>query len=295
MTRSIRSHRYQPLLIGAAVYALALCMWQSVVFPLLSSDPRGTVQRGELLPEGDELGPFYLMGEQREQDVLVVGDSRARKALLPGYLADFGRVGLLWGPGGQLRGLLPIAESLQPERLIVCLSPLSVYSATAAEFQTSFWAERSPFMRRVDANLSSALLELRVRCLDLVASDLWRRGWDFPFNPKRNSASYKRQLREETRAQRGIEFALLEQSLRSLVSEGIEVICVRLPISRELMGVEQSDRRLRVYGQMCARVGVPYLDYSLEDYVTYDGSHLARDEAERLSRALVADLRKRGW
>lgn len=300
MTRSLRLRRLRPALLCVAVYSVGLAAWQLALEPRLPQDPRGPrLSRGDLVAESGEIGPFYVLGDPATAEILVVGDSRVQKAMMPETLEppDRSRVAVLWGPGGQILGLLPLARELGPRKLVIALAPLSLFSARAAAFWERFREERdAPLARRIDELLAEEFAEVRLRAIATIRTDTWGRGWVFPKDPLFSNYQYSLQLDESTRQQRDVNLDELERSLRALVQDGFEVACVRLPISDELFAIEQAALRAPELQQICNRLGIPFLDEAHAPYETYDGAHLAYADAVRFGRDLVARLRTElGW
>lgn len=300
MKRSLRLRHLRPPLLCVAIYALTLVAWHLAVFPHLPQDPRGPrLERGEPVEGSGEIGPFYVIGDRATAEILVIGDSRIQKAVMPDTLdpEDRARVAVLWGPGGQVLGLLPVARTLGPRKLLVSLSPLSLYSARAADFWQDVREERNrPLARRIDDALAEEFADVRLGSIATIRTDTWGRGWVFPIDPLFSNYQYSLQLDERTRAQRDVNLAELERRLGELVAQGFEVACLRLPISEPLFAVEQLALRAPELQQVCNRLQIPFLDDSRAAYETYDGSHLAHPDAVRFGRDLMRRLAgELGW
>ena len=113
-----------------------------------------------------------------------------------------------------------------------------------------------------------------------------------PHNENEALNSYRKQLQDNSVEEKDIEVFMLQVSAWN--KEGIEVIGFRLPSSRimealedSLSGYNESDIRHRF-----EKAGGKWLQFSSNDFESYDGSHLDYISAEKLSKEIAANLTK---
>ncbi len=118
-----------PLGLAAAVFALLTCAWQQAAKSLPES-PRSAEQayRATLWSDSGG-GPFYTSGDPHTAGTLFVGASRTG-SIDPRVFesAGFGPTATVWGLGAQASDLLDVARNYPARRLVVCVSPITLYT-----------------------------------------------------------------------------------------------------------------------------------------------------------------------
>jgi hypothetical protein len=113
------------------LYALLVTTWKGCVSGSMPEPAqRPGMETGKVIWVGERVGPFFSSDDLERAELLFVGDSRLRDAILvePFEEAGLGRTGVLWGGCAQLTEMLPAARSLGSPRVVVALSPLSIYT-----------------------------------------------------------------------------------------------------------------------------------------------------------------------
>lgn len=297
--RKRRGARRSPLLPFAVVYVALLAGWNLLVAPRFPDNPRRTdLSGGTLVPSAPGTGPFYSSEDLAHARLVVVGDSRAHHGIVVEALdeADLGPTAVLWGSGAQLLELLPELRAFPARRVLVSLSPLSIYAERNPEFDEILARIKGMSTEKIDFLLDEWLDARRRAATCVVGTKTWGQSWFYEPNPARSNAVYVKRLREATRKQRSTATYELFEVMRGLVSDGWQLVCVRLPLSPQLLRIEEAAFPSSLFVQLCDKLGVPFLDYSLSDYATHDGTHLAAGDAARFSADLAAEIRDEvGW
>lgn len=285
-----------PLPIPSALLAWGLLIvgWRTFVMPRLPV-PNLKVDPAVMRPvdaEGARSVP-HLRGSASPDALLVLGDSRAFEDISLRVLARHGiePAGLLTNALAQLDDLLLVARTLEPRRLLVCLSPASIYAKPPPHQAGIDEAERSKrWMQRVDERLDNELDVLRQRLVQPLQPAHWgHRPADVP-NPDAQTAIYRGLLAPRTHALREAGFAKLGAELRALQLEGWRIACLRLPVSPSLQVIEEREFPAVRFERLCATLEIPYLDLLGEPYDTRDGSHVLGRETDRLSAVIATWL-----
>lgn len=277
-----------PILAGLSGWILLLGGWRVAAAPRLSvstakDDP--TIESFVDLEAADSA--LYLRGSESSDGLLVVGDSRANADISVRVLEREGiePAGVLTGALAQLDDLLKAARTLAPRRLLVCLSPASVYARPAQNQDFLLEQERAKsWMERVDERLDGELDVLRRRIVRPTSPAFWddhRQG--NRIDPDAQTLIYRRVLGQPTRAARNERLAWLLRELGALQRDGWSIACLRLPISPSMLELEERAFPAALFQELCERLELPYLDLAGEAYDTQDGSHLLGREADRLT------------
>lgn len=150
--------------------------------------------------------------------------------------------------------------------------------------------------QRVDAALSEAWREFRADHLQTLTGSTFGESWFHPLDPTAEVEVYERGLRRSTREERSDSLARLCRLVAELRADGVEFVAVRLPISPQLLAVEEAGLPAAEFEDAFRELGVPYLDYSRADYTTTDGSHLTDRSARRFSHRLAREVAAlTGW
>lgn len=144
--------------------------------------------------------------------------------------------------------------------------------------------------RTIDRYLSKHVGRFLDRKLRLLRTDGWDESWFYQADPLANDRYYLDRLPLDTEASRNVQLELTLRTLARLRAEGRDVICVRLPMDRHLLRIEEEHYRSQHLTRACERFGLPYLDYSRIPFSTRDGSHLTGPAANAFSRDLAEKL-----
>lgn len=243
--------------------------------------------------------PLYTYGGLDPAGVLIVGESRVPAAISLRILRRHGvePVGVVWAALAQTRDVVRAARELPPRRLLVCLSPVGLYSQEMPRLVRSLDTERErSLMQRIDKRLDDELDVFRQKLLRTTELSTWLRG---PMathrEPRRQEGLYGGLVGESTRAPREERLLELTTMLREMRDAGWQIACVRLPAERGVERVEDAGFAPERFRDLCAGLGLPYLDMSGGDYMTSDGSHLLGFEADRASEVIAAWVLGLGW
>ena len=302
MTRSSTrvSRTWGPLLLGALVTALLLVVWSQVVAPQFPADPtRHHFRPIRTFWIGDQRRPLFSFEDPETAELLVIGDSRSQRAVVAATLEahGLGETAVLARGGARLVDLLEAAREFPARRLVVALSPYAV-------FEREVWDERGtqpargPLtpQARVDRWLNERTGEVRHELVRTVDPALWRRQW----LPERTDVlapeGYKMLMHVEDREanRAGLEHVI--SLIVQLESEGWDILCVRIPITPELLAVEDRGLPGEWIAEACERAGLRYLDLVAVPHVTDDGSHMTGPSADVFSELLATEIeRATGW
>lgn len=271
------------------VWSTLLLAWQQVVAAVAPEDPRRVQPLGWRLPNETTNRPLYSHQDVDDAELWIVGDSRLFRGLYPEWfeLKGHGETAILWGPAAQLLDLLPLVEDTPRRRVVVGLSPVSVYREFANDDP-----QPEPLRRQIDRQLESMVHELRVEHVRTLRTAPWMRGrWFYEPNELASDNTYRGQLRPVTRDPRMQRLERIENRLREIAKHH-DLVCIRAPISQSLLVIEDASFDAGLFAAMCERIGVPYLDYTRTlDLATSDGSHLTREAARQFTERLESDLR----
>ena len=78
--------------------------------------------------------------------------------------------------------------------------------------------------------------------------------WFYEADTGRSTAIYARRLRGETTDRRIQNTATIAEFFKTLVAEGWEIVCVRLPLAGELLAVEEEALASRHFAALCASI-----------------------------------------
>jgi hypothetical protein len=231
-------------------------------------------------------------------DLLIVGDSRAAQGIKHRELQRLwlAHSGVIYAPityGGQLSDLLAAAKGRPARRLLIAVSPASIYCKQRQPLVKDLGQPMQLF-RDIDDYLGQCGESLRGSLVTTVDARVWRDGWFYKSNEAKSDSFYfKLVSRDPERRMEELERFKIE--LRGLRRRGIEVACVRLPVSRSLRDIEDAHFPPALLEQACREVGIAFVDYARHGYKTHDGSHLAASDSRRFTRDLAADLQRAGW
>lgn len=298
-SRNESGARRSPLLLFAVVFLALLGAWNFLVTPRFPANPRRTdLSAGGLVPTEPGRGPFYSSEDLEHASIIVIGDSRAHHGIVVEAFAEagLGPTAVLWGSGAQLLELLPEVRAYPARRVVVALSPLSVYAERNPELDAIIAKLQGMSPEKIDFLLNEWLDIRRRGATSVLGTKSWRKSWFYEVNPRRSNPTYTRRLRESTRGQRNAATYELRDVMKELTRDGWELVCVRLPVSPQLLRIEVRAYPPSYFDQLCTNLEIPFLDYARSDYGTHDGTHLTADDAVRFSADLALALRDAtGW
>jgi hypothetical protein len=283
-----------PLLLGGALYALLLAGWMSISdrLPPALKDLQWRVGRFVDVEDADT--PLYSYGRVRPGGLLLAGDSRITAACSLEVLTEAGidDAWLVMGPSGQLKDVLAAARAWPTKRMVLALSPLSIYGPPQVGPRIVLAEERGGWTtHKIDDALSEWLNSHRKRWLRRIHPGMWDDAWFGSRQPAGSVPFYRGLMRgQENRRARRARLAELETGLAALRDEGWRIVCVRLPVSEPVREVEAAGMQPDLIAAAVARLGLPFLDYYEADFETGDGSHLYPAEGRRMSARLARDL-----
>jgi hypothetical protein len=262
-----------------------------------------------------------------DYDIVVAGDSRAYCGLVPSRLVAWRRGARALNLGYPLAGWTEeycrlIEGKLSRNGMRILVLGVSPYSLTPS-------AQANPSLRRyLDTPSLEALLVKRLPAIvlwfrPLIMSDLpswlfglgpfapaterrwpelqiphedgWIESWGDTVSVDGSVAFYSRIFSKER-----ISDAVLESFAARISiwrSQGIQVFCVRVPASVEVENVEDSLSGFdeRMISSCLEKAGGAWITIGdRASYRTYDGSHLFREDALRLSEHVYSDIEKSG-
>lgn len=240
------------------------------------------------------VAPLYLYGRASADSLLVAGDSRIGSDISIRVLErrGLGPVGTIWNGLAQLEHLLAGVRTLPPRRLVLCLTPASVYSPPLKHMADILAKERAVRLpQQIDTRLNDDLDVLRQRTFWTLESNPWGGGEaGVRIEPHRHEGIYAALLGESSRPERRKHLDVIHATLREMIDAGWRIACVRLPVMPGIEAIEDEAFPPELFRDMCADIGAPYLDMSGSGgkYNTFDGSHLLGADAERAS-AVIGD------
>lgn len=293
--RSRRSawHGPWPIAVGAIATVVLLAGWR---LALGSEKPSRGVKVDpapkRFIDVEGAVAPLYLHGRAPADGLLVAGDSRIGSDISIRVLErrGVGPVGTLWNGLAQIEHVLAGARTLAPRRLVVCLTPASVYSRALPHMAVILENERAMRLtQRIDERLDDDLDVWRQRTFWTLEPNPWGGGEaGVRIEPQRHEGIYRAIVSEPTRATRREHLDVVHATLRDMIGAGWRVACVRLPATARIEAIEDEGFPPELIRNMCTDLGVPYLDMTGGEYNTFDGSHLLGADAERASH-LIAD------
>lgn len=253
-----------------------------------------------------------------EYNVVLYGDSRLYRGISPeamrSALPDLKIINFGYSNGGHDRLMLNSAISLlDPEaklRIIVLgVTPLSL-TQVAAQNEHYLSIMRKPFSEAFESvyflHLKSFILPIfPIELKDIFSlsrakrkekhtiyhDDGWAESWDDVPNPEAQLSQYKDRF---TSNQVSSElFQDLFQVISECKSKGIKIIGFRPPTTRAMVTLEDSMSGFHEDEFIIEfrKSGGIWLSFNIDDYDSYDGSHLDSDSALKLSRVLAEKIR----
>lgn len=285
-----------PILAGALGSIALLCGWRLALDPNRHVYEKYDPQPRHFVDVEGAIAPLFLVGDGSADSLLILGDSRSVNDISLTILARRGiEAGILWNGFAQLNYQLRAARSLPPRRLLVCLSPTGLYVAPMKRMAMILEKERAvPLRRRIDTRLSMMIDVFRQRLVRTLEPRDWTIGApETHLEPERLAGLYSKLMGDEFHDIRQEQFEELRQNLHEMRDAGWRILCVRLPASSIVEGIEDKGFPPEQFREMCAELGFPLLDLSGRNYQTSDGTHLLGEDAEAMTLVLADWLRAR--
>lgn len=281
-----------PIVVGFAMASVLLVGWRVVVDP----DPPSKQIKIDPLPTrfidvAGAVAPLYLYGRATEDGLLFAGDSRIGSDISVRTLErrGLGTAGLLWNGFAQFDHVLQGVRMLPPRRLVISVTPTSVYLPPTKRMADLLAKERARrITQRIDERLDDEVDVWRRKTFRTWEPNPWGGGEaGVVLEPRRHEGIYIGLLGLKTREKRRERVAELQASLASIVRDGWRVACVRLPVSEGMRKLEDDAFPPEQFTQVCAELGIPYLDMKDASYQTSDASHLLGADAERCTERIA--------
>jgi hypothetical protein len=253
-----------------------------------------------------------------QYNVVLCGDSRVYRGISPAAMSsalpDFKIVNFGYSAGGLDRLMLKSAEALlDPEaksRIIVLGVTPSSLTPFAAENEQYFSIKRKPFSEVFESvyflHVKTFLMPIFPREVKGLVSgtgtksnghhkiyydDGWVASWYEVPRPEEQLSLYRARFASHQVSSDLCQDVL--QVVREWKSRGIQTIGYRPPATRAMVALEDSMSGFREaeFIKGFQNAGGIWLSFNLDDYVSYDGSHLEADSAKKLSRDLADKIR----
>lgn len=314
MKKFIRS--WGCLLFGTLIFVILVVAWKIFTRPLQPFEPLFSCRMTTEVSYFKAISPLFASLSLHTADVIVIGDSRTYSDIDPDVFGSFSDAKVFdfstgQGSGGQLLYFLDRLQKIPPRKLIIVLSPLAIRSnAETVENNLRSQSKWVLFRKTLDQTLDHTLHTLRsyfVATINMQKFDdqgvfvRSREGYyacpfsgfgprvNFSVKPDGSDAEYTNLLNKYSKNIKVI-LPILEEKIAVMKKSGWDIVCIRLPISKSLLAIEDSYLEKDTYASICKRTGVPYLDYSTDEFITHDGSHLGISEARKFSAKLAKDL-----
>lgn len=281
-----------PIALGFAISVVLLIGWRFVATPdrpskQIKIDPLPT----RFIDVEGAVAPLYLYGRATEDGLLFAGDSRIGSDISVRVLErrGLGTVGLLWNGFAQFDHVLNGARMLPPRRLVMSVTPTSVYLPAAKRMADLLAKERARrITQRIDERLDDEVDVWRRRTFFTWEPNPWGGGEaGVVLEPRRHEGTYIGLLGLKTRDKRRERVSVMQADLASMIKDGWRVACVRFPVSEGMRKLEDDAFPPEQFTQVCAELGIPYLDMKESDYQTSDASHLLGADAERCTERIA--------
>jgi hypothetical protein len=281
-----------PIALGFAISIVLLIGWRFVANPNRPSkqikiDPLPT----RFIDVAGAVAPLYLYGRATEDGLLFAGDSRIGSDISVRVLErrGLGTVGLLWNGFAQFDHVLDGARMLPPRRLVMSVTPTSVYLPPAKRMADLLAKERARrITQRIDERLDDEVDVWRRKTFFTWEPNPWGGGEaGVVLEPRRHEGTYIGLLGLKTRDKRRERVSVMQADLASMIKDGWRVACVRFPVSEGMRKLEDDAFPSEQFTQVCAELGIPYLDMKDTDYQTSDASHLLGADAERCTERIA--------
>jgi hypothetical protein len=260
---------------------------------------------------------FWLLKTHNRSkfDIVLVGDSRVYRGLSPEAMEDVLAGCRIFNFGYSAGGLNPVILS-EAERMLhsrgekrTIIAGISPYSLTdEANCNESFLQYKAKlFKDRVllvyfesvlsffrPVTLEDVLYAMSGRSVkpakyyyEEFHDDGWVASWTVPERPQEALEVY-REIFSRTKVSSSVINEFLRKT-RQLVGQGIHVIAFRMPSSQTMIALEDalSGFDEKQFARQFEAAGGVWLNVPGNGYHSYDGSHLHKDSAVRLSRDLA--------
>lgn len=303
------------LLFGAIFFVVLVVVWKLNTSVAPAREPWLSCRMSNDANRFKIILPFIASRLLHNSDIVVIGDSRTYADIDPNIFNRITGIKLFnysagQGDGGQLLYMLKRLEKIPPKKLIVVLSPLSMRS-TFEQIHDNLCSESewTTFRKIFDQTLDHNLHILRSYLIATISMHGESKGlfignregyFVCPFSGfgpriddsvKQNGSDNEyRRLLDKYNNDIKKRIPELEKEIITMKNIGWKIICIRIPISQSLLKIENSYFEGDIFGLLCKKTGVDYLDYSTADFIAHDGSHLSMKEAGKFSSRLAKDL-----
>ncbi len=253
--------------------------------------------------------------ERSRHDIVILGDSRALRGIAPAELesnlTSHSALNLAYNSGGLNPEIYALADRRLDTRrggvVVLAVTPLTLLRSKAANPQLAqfrsvppdevFLKTRLPRFVKFFEPLTAGPLVVRafdIQLRSLHFESFHRRGWiatnEVPPDTAEALPLYAANLKDK-RVDPELIGALVAQT-RRWTANGTHVFACRPPTTRSLRALEDSltgfDEKLMSSSFIAG--GGHWLAFPMDDYATYDGSHLREAQARRFSRDLGARI-----
>ncbi len=255
-------------------------------------------------------------------DCVIAGDSRICRGVAPAAMEsvlDYRRVlNFAFDSSGYSEPYLRAVDrvldpGINPRAVILGITPYSLTRAAASDSEFEYRRDLMPFQSTAGLYAMQSLRRLSPMRIDQVYEELSRDaeadaeappgppdgeyrpdGWLPMARRNGDTSMYAEQYLtafENNPVDPQLTAGLLRQ-VRQWCAAGIRVYAFRPPIAKPILQIEEECSRFDEPGFVAAfqRAGGIWIPIDALAYDTYDGSHLGRDEAIRLSRTLARQI-----
>lgn len=169
--------------------------------------------------------------------------------------------------------------------------PAASIDPTLAMLQRSYKSDAAAmtFPGKVDLTLARGLRDLRFDLCMPLKTGLWNRSWLPLKKPRRSNGTYRKQLSSERyRTTFDVSADAIARRMGEL-SQGVELIAVRIPIDPILRGIENRAVAPIRIAQIASKAKVTFVDFGTSPH-TNDGSHLNAVGSVAWTEELIAEL-----
>ncbi len=182
----------------------------------------------------------------------------------------------------------------EKEHLLKNKFPAATIDPLLATLKRAYDDESAAFTKAgaIDRGLMRILRGTRTEVCEPLKTGIWQKSW-FPVqNEKKSNNVYRRQLTTERYKEAFQASADAISSRMRELSQSLDLVTVRLPISRTLRRVEDLAVAPERVSEMASNAGVPFFDFGTSPH-TSDGSHLNTVGSEEWTRELIETLKGR--
>jgi hypothetical protein len=312
------ARRWWPLVWGFVLVITTCIAWHQEHAPIPIPGPLISCALDGSILDYQRDAPFLAKLSMRFADIIAVGDSRTWDLEPDVFKENLGLREVSNASSAfdycELTTRLEPLRNLPPKKLIVSLTCIDLGNAMEPRTESDNNPQWVRCRGIIDKSLDTALQRESSKYLRFVSAadglgfrpnvsryftpfSLWMATYPTTINPDsegyipmwETSFALDHDIRERT-------LPLIAQRLDQMREQGWQIVCVRLPVGKALLNVEDTNFPPQRFVQFCDENRLPLLDYSHAPFSTWDGSHLDASEAMRFTRLLTTDLRSKfGW